>query len=75
MDFKIGDRVICIDNSINKQLKLHKQYIIEDISCNLSGDSYIIIDNYSRCAYRMSRFILDKQYYRKQKIKQLRNGI
>jgi hypothetical protein len=78
MIFKEGDRVICIDNNLSKnQLILNKQYIIKGCIKNSkrSNRDTVELINVNTQPYYASRFILDKNYYRKEKIKQLRNGV
>jgi hypothetical protein len=74
MKFKEGDRVVCIDNNGHEEiLTLNKQYFV----CYIDDDDFfnVIANNGEELSFFKKRFKLDKNYYRKQKIKQLRNGI
>ena len=73
MGFKEGDMIICIDASYMNSLVLNEQYIV------IASNS-IFIDiknkhNINFCYILPERFILDEKYYRKEKLKQLRNEI
>jgi hypothetical protein len=71
MKFKEGDRVICINNTDNNQLVLNKHYTVRKI---FTEENRICLLNHDGKGFYNYRFELDKQYYRKEKIKQLRNG-
>jgi hypothetical protein len=71
MEFKKGDRVVCIDDSGYYNLILNKQYKI----VGMIGKDLCEIAGYTQDILSITRFKLDTNYYRKQKIKQLRNGI
>jgi hypothetical protein len=70
MEFKEGDRVICIVAGY-KKLIINKQYIIKRVD----NDFIFFIDGGVFVAYSKNRFKLDTNYYRKEKLKQLRNEI
>jgi hypothetical protein len=76
MDFKIGDRVIYIDNDDKYNiLKQYMQYIIVGINNNYTETYVYLKDHSSNLLFNINRFKLDKKYYRKEKLKQLRNDI
>jgi hypothetical protein len=73
MAFNKGDVVICIDDSYSFcELILNEHYIVREVYDN---GKILLKDVYSKSAFFEKRFILDKNYYRKEKIKKLRNGI
>jgi hypothetical protein len=75
MIFKKGDRVICIDVvDAPFGLCLNKQYII--LYTHVTGPNIdtVTLEENPLVTYYSNRFILNKQYYRKEKLKQLRNG-
>ena len=72
MKFNVGDRIICINNKDNHILNLNQQYVVTKV---LTYVNRICILNYERKSFYVHRFELDKLYYRKVKLKQLRNGI
>jgi hypothetical protein len=77
MKFKEGDIVICIDIRIStKPIVFNKQYTIDKI---YDGGTYysncISLTEFGNQHFFAYRFKLDKKYYRKEKLKQLRNEI
>jgi hypothetical protein len=68
--FKIGDNVVCIDNSNDMFIKKYEIYTVTDI--NNVNVNFIEIDNYKKCHYFFDRFISLKEY-RKQKINDIFN--
>ena len=64
--FKPNDRVICVNNNgCDLQLILNKRYIVYDME-----DDFILINKGS---YYASRFELDKNHYREEKLKRILN--
>jgi hypothetical protein len=73
MEFKKGDRVICIDTYSINQLILNKQYTVEVYNILTTGSAIKLVG--VETTYYTYRFKLDEKYYRKEKLKQLRNGL
>jgi hypothetical protein len=59
--FKVGDKVVCINNYDNYFLKLNNIYTI------ISNDNGIMVDTHDKIYCWPNRFILLKEY-RKQKL-------
>jgi hypothetical protein len=77
-EFKIGDKVVCIDDNIDDyaifvcgeeiKLKKFKTYTVNE----LYDDKYstVVLENNTTYAYSSYRFVLLKEY-RKQKLKEI----
>ena len=65
--FKVGDKVVCIDNSgSGMRLNLNNTYIISRVE----DDGYIMLVEVG-VWYISSRFKLDQKYYRENKLKRI----
>jgi hypothetical protein len=81
MGFKKGDIVVCVDTKINENVKnfliikqLSKLKLNEKYLVYWCGGPEIALDNNRMIAYSTHRFKLLSEV-RKEKLKQLRNGI
>lgn len=70
--FKIGDRIICIDNHglNNQHITIGKRYIVKDYYF-LKDHIMIERDDKILSNYWYGRFILDNKYVRKNKVKRI----
>jgi hypothetical protein len=76
MNYKEGNKVVCINSDRYKKLILNKQYTIDIIYAGgIFFDACVSLTEFGDEKFRAYRFELDTTYYRKQKLKQLRNGI
>jgi hypothetical protein len=77
MKFKEGDRVICIDITFsNKPIELNTQYIIKSVLKHPNNRNCVkLLNFYDKFYFYEERFKLDEKYYRKEKIKKLKNEI
>jgi hypothetical protein len=55
--FKIGDIVICINNTDRKELDIEKEYIVNDVT-----DSFIRVGNVNDNYYNNKRFIKPEDF-------------
>jgi hypothetical protein len=73
MEFKVGDKVVCIDNNGKNNLILNKTYTIK--RCVMFADTArISLVEFPISAFFTNRFKLLSEV-RKEKLKQLRNEI
>jgi len=66
--FKVGDKIICINNSGHNDLILNKTYIFK---CLEYDDDRLINIHGVNGPYHIERFILDVKQLRKEKLQKL----
>lgn len=79
MGFKIGDKIVCINNERYKSLELYKEYTIRKIHMDMNGFEYLLFDEYNGLnRYEDSVFLKSKdslQIIRREKINKIKEQI
>jgi len=68
---KIGDKVICINDKNNINLKINKVYTIEDFHYDYMKNRYYIVLKGYYGEFYIERFIFDIKYERNKKLKKI----